>query len=142
MLSVPALRWIARTTETICSTDWPGKMSSRYETRALEASTCPISPSPASAKKTSGTNESSAKYATIAARWVPRSRKKWENADPIGNRAEGSMERANCEVLGSMSLTSVWAKERAWSQSQYGPRPGGRGHALRVPGRLAPLAYP
>ena len=74
--SVVAFRCTASTTLTIDSTDWSGKTSSRYETRALDEFAWSRNPSSESARKMSGTNEASAKYATIAARWVPRSTKK------------------------------------------------------------------
>ena len=81
-VSAAAFRWTASTTSTIDSTDWLGKTSSRYETSALEESAWSRKPSTESARKMSGTNEASAKYATIAARCVPRSPKNRSNVAP------------------------------------------------------------
>src|SRR5574338_1414190 len=80
--NVAAFRCTSATTFTIDSTDCPGKTSSRYDTRELEASAWSRRPSRESAREISGTNDARAKYATIAARWVPRSAKKRSNVLP------------------------------------------------------------
>jgi len=71
-----------QTNEWIESTDWFGKMSSRYATSALDESAWSRNPRIDSARKMIGTNEASAKYATIAARCVPRSPKNRSNVAP------------------------------------------------------------
>src|SRR4029078_2800575 len=66
----------ASTTFTIDSTEGSGNTSPRYEKSALDESAWSRNPSTESARKISGTNEASAKNATMAARCVPRSAKK------------------------------------------------------------------
>src|SRR5215813_248544 len=56
-------------------TDVPGKACFSSLTKKSDASARCARPKSESARKTSGTNERSAKYATIAAKWVPRSAK-------------------------------------------------------------------
>src|SRR5919206_1297274 len=53
----------------------PGSACLIWRTRKVDSSARPLKPSRDRARKVSGTNESSAKYATIAARCVPRSAK-------------------------------------------------------------------
>src|SRR5262245_40061568 len=73
--SVAALSCTERTTLTMPSTELCGKALFSSWTRKLDSSARPAKPRPASARKSSGTNERSAKYAIIAARCVPRSAK-------------------------------------------------------------------
>src|SRR6266511_2645904 len=76
--SVAALLWIERTTLRMLSTELVGTALFSSVTRKLDSSARPAKPSSASARKRSGTNERSAKYAIIAARCVPRSAKNFE----------------------------------------------------------------
>src|SRR5712691_5907411 len=73
--SAVAFAWIARTALRIESTDVRGNVFVSCFTKNDPSSAWCTSPSSASARKSSGTKERSAKYAIIAARWVPRSAK-------------------------------------------------------------------
>src|SRR6476620_6754286 len=75
MPSVVAFAWIPRTARKIESSDVLGNVFESSRTKNEPSSAWLTSPSSASARKSSGTNERSAKYAIIAARWVPRSAK-------------------------------------------------------------------
>src|SRR5262245_54575021 len=73
--SAVAFRWIARTARRIESSDVSGNVFESSRTKNEPSSAWWTSPSSASASRSSGTNDSSAKYAIIAARCVPRSAK-------------------------------------------------------------------
>src|SRR5438132_2886149 len=73
--SAAALSWTRRTSLMMLSSDVPGNACFSSRTKKSDASARCARPKRDSARKTSGTNERSAKYATIAARWVPRSAK-------------------------------------------------------------------
>src|SRR6478672_6380469 len=75
MPSAVAFDWIPRTARRIESSDVLGNVFERWRTKNDPSSAWCKSPSSASERKSSGTNERSAKYAIIAARWVPRSAK-------------------------------------------------------------------
>src|SRR5262245_49037028 len=126
--SVAAFSWTALTTLTIDSTDWSGKMSSRYPTSALDESAWSSKPSTESARKISGTNEARAKYATIAARCVPRSVKKRSNVALIA-RIGGSLLASSaghgciCRPLGARR--SLDAGRRGGDHGTRRPRRGG-----------------
>src|SRR3954452_10271930 len=77
--SVAALSWIPWTTRRIVSSELVGKARSSSRTKKSDASARREKPRSASERKTSGTNDRSAKYAIIAARCVPRSRKNLAN---------------------------------------------------------------
>src|SRR5882762_7690042 len=64
-----------RTTFKMPSIELVGNALISSVTRKLDSSARPAKPRSASARNRSGTNERSAKYAIIAARWVPRSAK-------------------------------------------------------------------
>src|SRR6201981_1523798 len=57
------------------SSDVPGEACFSWRRKKADAAARCARPKRESARKTRGTNERSAKYATIAARWVPRSAK-------------------------------------------------------------------
>jgi len=59
--SAVALSWICWTRLRIRSTEVPGNTFASSRTKKLDWSACPATPSSASARKSSGTNESSAK---------------------------------------------------------------------------------
>src|SRR6185312_4174920 len=80
--SVPAFRWMARTASRIESSEVLGKTFESSWTKNECDDAWFTRPSSASARKSSGTKESSAKYAIIAARWVPRSRKNLRSSPP------------------------------------------------------------
>src|SRR5215207_5813262 len=84
---VAALSWIERTTSRMPSTELDGNALLSSVTRKLSSSARPAKPSRASARKRSGTNERSAKYAIMAARWVPRSAKNFEKTSPMVREA-------------------------------------------------------
>ncbi len=71
--------WIRVTVLTISSMDTLGNALDSSRTTKLCSFGRPEMPSSDSARKVSGTNERSAKYAIIAARCVPRSAKNFEN---------------------------------------------------------------
>jgi hypothetical protein len=70
-----ALRWIERTARRMLSSEAPGRIRFSSVTKKLPSSAWPARPSSARASSSNGTNESSAKYAIIAERCVPRSAK-------------------------------------------------------------------
>src|SRR5581483_10105316 len=78
--SAVALSWIVWTTRRIVVIEESGNAFFSSVTKKPDSSARPASPTSASERKSSGTNESSAKYAIIAARCVPRSTKNFENA--------------------------------------------------------------
>src|ERR687885_3137 len=73
--SAAALRRTELTRSTMRLSGTPGSACVICRTRKVDSSARPVRPSSDSARNVSGTNESSAKYATIAARCVPRSAK-------------------------------------------------------------------
>src|SRR6266567_201455 len=73
--SAVAFAWIARTARRIVSTEVLGNVFDSSRTKNELSLAWWTRPSSASARKSSGTNERSAKYAIIAARCVPRSAK-------------------------------------------------------------------
>src|SRR5579871_2292594 len=73
--SVVAFSCTLRTRWTMLTSDAPGNAFPSSLTKKSPASARCAKPKSASARKMSGTKESSAKYATIAARCVPRSAK-------------------------------------------------------------------
>src|SRR3954463_5855800 len=79
-----AFDWIARTAWRIESSDVEGNVFSSCRTKNEPSSAWCTSPRSASDRKSSGTNERSAKYAIIAARWVPRSAKNLRTTRPTG----------------------------------------------------------
>src|SRR4026208_642480 len=81
--SVAALSCTERTTLRMPSTELDGNALFSSVTRKLDSSARPAKPSRARARKRSGTKESSAKYAIIAARCVPRSAKNFEKVSRI-----------------------------------------------------------
>jgi hypothetical protein len=89
--SVAALSWTRWTSERMLLSELPGKARFNSRTRKSDASARCASPSSDSERKTSGTNESSAKYATIAARWVPRSAKNFATRARLRRRTCGSL---------------------------------------------------
>src|SRR5437870_12191813 len=86
---VVALSWTARTSVTIRPTSVPGNACLISRTRKLDSSARPVRPRSESARNVSGTNESSAKYAIIAARWVPRSAKNFCTSTRLRTRTGG-----------------------------------------------------
>ena len=94
------------------------RRSERYVTRELDSSTRPKRPSNARARKTSGTIEASAKYATIAARCVPRTAKNVPNVARSGNRGTCGVSRRS--LIASRSYGRPGSARRAPSL-----RPGG-----------------
>src|SRR5690242_14573409 len=70
-----AFAWMPRTARRIESSDVLGNVLESSRTKNEFSSAWCTSPSNASARKRSGTKERRAKYAIIAARWVPRSAK-------------------------------------------------------------------
>src|SRR5581483_10890818 len=75
MPSAAAFAWIARTARRIESSDVLGNVRESSRTKNEPSSAWCTRPRSASDKRSSGTNERSAKYAIIAARCVPRSAK-------------------------------------------------------------------
>src|SRR6476469_4561557 len=75
MPSAVAFDWIPRTARRIESSDVLGNVFESWRTKNDPSSALCSSATGASERKSSGTNERSAKYAIIAARWVPRSAK-------------------------------------------------------------------
>src|SRR4051794_7997308 len=73
--SAVAFSWMPRTARRIESSDVFGNVFESCRTKNDPSSAWCTSPRSASARKSSGTKERSAKYAIIAARWVPRSAK-------------------------------------------------------------------
>src|SRR4029077_9086933 len=73
--SAAALSCTRRTSLMMLSSEVPGKACFSSRMKKSDASARCARPKSDSVRKTSGTNERSAKYATIAARWVPRSAK-------------------------------------------------------------------
>ena len=69
------MSWISVTKSRIVSIDVRGNSLLSSHEQRLDSSARSANPSSAKARNKSGTNESSAKYAIIAARWVPRSAK-------------------------------------------------------------------
>src|SRR5919204_1365132 len=81
MLAIAAASFrtvLTRSTTRMIGT--PGSDRRISRTRKLDSSARPVSPSSASARNVSGTKESNAKYAIIAARCVPRSAKNFANS--------------------------------------------------------------
>src|SRR5262245_42603963 len=76
--SAAAFDWIARTARRIEATDVLGNVRWSSRTKNEPASARFTRPSTDSERKRSGTNDRSAKYASIAARCVPRSAKNFE----------------------------------------------------------------
>src|ERR1700758_1308804 len=74
--SAAALSCTRRTSLMMLSSDVPGNACFSSRMKKLDASARWARPKSESARKMSGTNERSAKEATIAARWVPRAAKK------------------------------------------------------------------
>ena len=74
-------------------------------TRKLDSSARSAKPSSASARKSSGTNESSAKYAIIAARCVPRSAKNFATSFRLRSRTSDSIARVGFEADGRRAGT-------------------------------------
>src|SRR6187455_2283603 len=70
-----AFDWMPRTARRIESSDVFGNVFESWRTKNDPSSAWWTRPSNASERKRRGTNERSAKYAIIAARWVPRSAK-------------------------------------------------------------------
>src|SRR5919204_1675430 len=89
--SVAALWRTEFTRFTIRLIGTPGSACLIWRTRKVDSSARPVSPSSESARKVSGTNESSAKYATIAAKCVPRSAKNFCTRVRFRTRTERSM---------------------------------------------------
>src|SRR5919201_299450 len=75
MPRVAAFRRTEFTRVTILTIGTPGSACRIWRTRNVDSSARPVRPRSDNARNVSGTNESSAKYATIAARCVPRSAK-------------------------------------------------------------------
>src|SRR5581483_1441572 len=86
MPSVPAFAWIAWIALRIDVTDVLGNVFSNSWTKNECRLAWCTSPSSASDRNSSGTNERSAKYAIIAARWVPRSRKNFDRTARTGRQ--------------------------------------------------------
>src|ERR1041384_6041976 len=92
--SVAALSCTLRTSETMSPTGASGSACFSSVTRKLDSSARPAKPSSDSARNVSGANESSAKYAIIAARCVPRSAKNFANRVRLRTRNAPSIFRA------------------------------------------------
>src|SRR3954451_15019020 len=73
--SAVAFSWIPRTARRIESSDVFGNVFESWRTKNDPSSAWCTRPRSASERKSNGTKERSAKYAIIAARWVPRSAK-------------------------------------------------------------------
>src|SRR4051794_2311642 len=73
--SAVAFSWIPRTARRIESSDVFGNVFESWRTKNEPSSAWCTRPRRASERKSNGTKERSAKYAIIAARWVPRSAK-------------------------------------------------------------------
>src|SRR5579884_1272635 len=84
--SAAAFGWIARTARRIESRDVLGNVFSSCRTKNEPSSAWWTRPSSASDSRSRGTNESSAKYAIIAARCVPRSAKNFRRTRAATNR--------------------------------------------------------
>jgi hypothetical protein len=84
--SVAALSCTLWTSVRMLCSDVPGNARESSRTRKSEASARRARPSSASARNVSGTNERSAKYATIAARCVPRSAKNFSTSCRLRRR--------------------------------------------------------
>src|SRR5689334_20789446 len=79
-----AFSWMPRTARRIESTDVLGNVFESSRTKNEFSSAWCTRPRSASARKRSGTNERRAKYAIIAARWVPRSAKNFDRTRLTG----------------------------------------------------------
>src|SRR5215471_3409863 len=99
--SAAALSCTWWTSLTMLSSEVPGKACFSSRTRKPDASARCARPRSESARKTSGTNDSSAKYATIAARWVPRSAKNLSTSWRSPMRTDQSLH------LGPASVSAV-----------------------------------
>src|SRR5213594_3530857 len=101
--SVAELSCTLWTSERMLLTELPGNARLNSLTRKSDASARCATPSSASAMKVRGTNERSAKYATIAARWGPRSAKNFATRTRLRTRTAGVLHRvrADSPVLAS-----------------------------------------
>src|SRR4051812_21996767 len=93
--STAALSCTRWTSETIPEIELPGNARPISLTRKSEASARCTRPSSDSDRNVSGTNERRAKYATIAARWVPRSAKNLAGRARLRWRTEESLHRVS-----------------------------------------------
>ena len=111
------------------STELVGNALFSSVTRKLDSSARPANPSRASARKSSGTNERSAKYAIIAARCVPRSAKNLLKTSRIRREASlsamtGAARRAERDLLAGRRRRSLRRRRQ--------------GHRVDAPRRAAP----
>src|SRR5712691_11310887 len=88
--SAAALSWTMWTRLTIRSIGVPGSARLISLTRKLDSSARPVSPSRARERNARGTKDSSAKYAIIAARCVPRSAWNLRQRSRLRTRTRGS----------------------------------------------------
>src|SRR5216683_188371 len=91
---VAAFAWIPRRARRIESTDVLGNVFDSKRTKNEPSSAWCTRPRSASARNRSGTNERSAKYAIIAARWVPRSAKNLLTTSLTRGSMLGAMDAA------------------------------------------------
>jgi hypothetical protein len=92
MPSAAALSCTVWTSETIRSIGVPGSVCLISLTRKDDSSARPVSPSSDRAMNVSGTNDSSAKYAIIAARCVPRSAKNFRHRSRLRTRTGRTLD--------------------------------------------------
>jgi hypothetical protein len=88
--SVAALSCTRWTSERMLLSDVVGNARLSSFTRKSDASARCTRPSKESARNVSGTNDRSAKYASIAARWVPRSAKNFATSARLRRRTSRS----------------------------------------------------
>jgi hypothetical protein len=91
MPSVAALSCTLWTRSTMRSIGVPGSACLISFTRKLDSSARPVKPRKERARNVSGTKASSAKYAIIAARCVPRSAKNFRQSSRLRTRTSRSI---------------------------------------------------
>ena len=130
--SAAALFCTRRTRLMMLSSDVPGNACFSSLTKKSDASARWARPKSESARKTSGTNESSAKYATIAARCVPRSAKNfctsWRRR--IAHGCEVCTLIAVASDGGGSALSRISSRSRRRSRRRRSCRRGRRAGRL------------
>src|SRR5919202_2051056 len=105
--SVAALSWTLWTRSMIRSIGVPGSACLISWTRKLDSSARPVSPRSASARNVSGTNDSSAKYAIIAARCGPRSAKNFCTSVRLRTRTGGVCRYCSAPMDAQQALADL-----------------------------------
>src|ERR671932_1755586 len=123
--SVRAFAWICLTRFRISSTDALGNTRASSRTKKLCSSAWCARPRIASARKSSGTNERSAKYAIIAARCVQRSAKNFARTTRIRASMLRRMEAAQAiadltEISSKVEQVAVVGPDGAVLASTFG----------------------